>query len=352
MPAQPLHDLVSEPRVSAPVAGEAPLTLRGVTFRPARFCAPMAGITHSAFRRLVADFGGAGGLFTEMLCARWLRREDWRRSPALKRRPEEGRLIYQLMLTQPDEAAPAVARLAELQPDGLDLNCACPAPHIRQCGAGAELFADAPRLAAILTALRREWPGLLTVKIRLGRPEPDWWTVLCERLRLFADAGVDAVIVHPRFADEKLKRRARLEVFPRLREVTRLPLLASGDLHGPAEVRAHAVPLAGVAGILVGRRAAVQPWRFRAWDEPDFRPDPWEVWQRFVRYAREDLPEPKVFPAVQVFTRYFSRNFVFGHRLFAAAQGAANSAALERQVAEFFHAVPIWCREPDLSGLA
>lgn len=323
-----------------------------MTFAPARFCAPMAGFTHSAFRRLVANFGGYGALFTEMICGRWLRREDATRSPALKRRPEEGRVIYQLMLTTPEEVAPAVERLAPCRPDGLDLNCACPAPKIRQRGAGSELFADRPRLEAILRALRREWPGVLTAKIRLGRPEPNWRETLLNRLQLFADCGVDAVTLHPRFADEKLKRRARHEVFPELIVRVRLPLLASGDLHGPEAVRRQAGALAGVAGIMVGRLAVVQPWIFRAWLEPEFLPEPLEVWMRFVRYVREDFPEPRAFLQARAFVGYFARNFRFGHRLYALAQGARDWPELEERVGMFLENRPERLHEPDLAGLA
>ena len=329
-----------------------PLTLRGVTFAPARFCAPMAGLTHSAFRRLVADFGGHGGLFTEMLCGRWLLREDLLRSPAVRRRPEEGRVIYQLMLADPQEVAPVVARLAEVRPDGLDLNCACPAPHIRQLGAGSELFEDGPRLGAILAALRREWPGLLTVKIRLGKPRPEWRVQLLQRLREFADLGIDAVTLHPRFSDEKLRRNARHTLFPELVAASRLPLIASGDLPGAPAVRAQAASLAGVAGVMVGRMAVVQPWLFRAWDEPDFRPDPAEVWTRFVRYVREDFPPPKVFYRVKAFTAYFARNFHFGHSLFTIAQSASGMEELEARALGFLTASPERARRPDVQGLA
>jgi hypothetical protein len=55
----------TEPRMNT-TSLPAPLTLRGTRFDPPLFCAPMAGITHSAFRRLVAEFGGYGALFTEM----------------------------------------------------------------------------------------------------------------------------------------------------------------------------------------------------------------------------------------------------------------------------------------------
>jgi tRNA-dihydrouridine synthase len=58
--------------------------LRDRCFQPALFCAPLAGITHSAFRRLVAEFGGCGGFFTEMLSGHHLLAEDLRRSPYLK----------------------------------------------------------------------------------------------------------------------------------------------------------------------------------------------------------------------------------------------------------------------------
>lgn len=312
----------------------------------------MAGLTHSAFRRLISDFGGAGGLFTEMLCGRWILREDVDHSPALRRRPQEGPVIYQLMLADPADVPRIVARLAGLGPAGLDLNCACPAPHIRQVGAGSELFEDAPRLRAILEALRREWTGLLTVKIRLGRPRPEWWGRFVERLRLIEDLGVDAVTVHPRFADEKLRRRARVELFPQTVAATRLPVIASGDLQGPEVVRAHASSLAGVRGIMVGRMAVVKPWLFRGWDDPAFAPDFREVWMRFVGYAREDFPAQKVFHRVRAFTAYYSRNFHFGHSLFRIAQSAASLEELESRALGFLEGAPQPALQPDVAGLA
>lgn len=340
------------PPSAPPEPGSVSLTLRGITFAPARFGAPLSGFTHSALRRLVADFGGHGGLFTEMLCGHWLLREDLARSPAVKRRPAEGPVIYQLMLTEPEQATLVVDRLAPLRPAGLDLNGACPAPKIRQRGAGAELFADAPRLGAMVAALRRAWPGLLTVKIRLGQRRPDWWAVLGERLQQLEDLGVDAVTVHPRFADEKLKRRARHELFPQLLARTRLPLIACGDLHGPEAVRRHAVALAGVAGVMVGRMMVVRPWVFRAWQEPGFRPDPAAVWRRYAQYVREDFPEPGAFQAAKAFVTYFARNFRFGHRLYTLAQRAGDWRELEASVNGFFEPPPDWLNEPDLSGLA
>jgi tRNA-dihydrouridine synthase len=255
------------------------------------------------------------------------------------------------MLADPGEVAPVLDRLAEVQPAAVDLNCACPAPKIRQTGAGAELFEDQPRLEAILRALRARCAVSLTVKIRLGRPGADWRERLCERLRLFEDCGVDAVTLHPRFADEKLKRRARHELLPEFAAHTRLPLIASGDVHGPDIVRVRPQDFAGVAGLMVGRMAVVQPWRFAAWQGRAPALDYSEVWQRLVRYVREDFPAPRVFHRARAFTLYYARNFIFGHTLFAAAQAARSLAELEAKAAAFFATRPEPTREPSVMGL-
>ena len=72
--------------------------IRGRRFAPARFCAPLVGYTHSAFRRLVAELGGCGAVWTEMLAARQILSENSRTSPWLRRRSGEGCVFYQLML--------------------------------------------------------------------------------------------------------------------------------------------------------------------------------------------------------------------------------------------------------------
>lgn len=329
----------------------APLTLRGLTFDPPRFCAPMAGLTHSPFRRLLADFGGYGALFTEMLSGRWLLHENLHTSPSVRRRPQEGHVIYQLMLSDPLEVPAVVERLARLEPAGLDLNCACPAPNIRAVGAGSELFEDGDRLVAMLAALRARFPGLLTVKIRLGSPREDWLERLLDRLRQFEDCGVDAVTIHPRFADEKLKRRARHELLPQLAAATRLPLIANGDLVGPETLAAHPTRFAHVAGLMLGRIAVVRPWCFAAWDRGDHAPDYLEVWTRFYGYACEDFPPPQALRRIKAFTRYFARNFQFGHSLFAGTASAPDLDTLRARATRFLAAAPAPVRTPCLQAL-
>jgi tRNA-dihydrouridine synthase len=312
----------------------------------------MAGITHSAFRRLLSDFGGYGALFTEMLSARAILGEDIQQSPWLKRRPAEGRVIYQLLATTTDGLPETIERLAPLAPDGIDLNSACPAPTVRQQRGGADLFEDADRLRDIVRTLRAHVTGPLTVKIRLGRQGPAWRERLSERLRLLVDEGVDALTVHPRFSAENLSRVPRHDLYAALADETRLPIIANADITGVEDWHGRASHYAPVAGLMIGRMAAVRPWVFAQWHNPDLVIDPEAVWNRLFDYVLEDFPRAgQALARIKIFTSYFARNFTFGHTLFVAVQSAPDLETARTRATQFFAGAPALARCPSIDGI-
>ena len=346
------------------------LTLRGLRIAPALFLAPMAGVTHSAFRRLVADFGGHGALYTEMLLAKMLLREDFRSSPYLKRRPSEGPVFYQLLLSDADQLEAIIDRLVgEANPAGIDVNCACPAPDIQSWLAGAALFEDVERLGRVLNTIRSRYDGILTIKIRLGKNREGWEQRFAERLKLFEECGVDAVVLHPRFSEDKLKRVCRHNLYAWAAGLTRLPIIASGDI-SPGAVSASPADFVPLGGIMVGRLAAAQPWVFSQWggggpaetsdgsDRSDqsvgYSASPLDycaIWNRFVDYVCEDFPAEKQFSRIKIFSEYFSRNFVFGHTLFTKIRSASDIPAARLRAQEFLHADPPMNKVPSFFGI-
>ena len=128
--------------------------------------------------------------------------------------------------------------------------------------AGSALFENLDSLRAVLHKVRRLWPHVLTAKIRLGHQRPEWQPRFVERLRVLEEAGVDAVILHPRFFEEKFKRRARHELFPWAASLTRLPLIANGDLSGPDTLQGRAEHFQSVSAVMLGRMAVARPWIF------------------------------------------------------------------------------------------
>jgi tRNA-dihydrouridine synthase len=328
-----------------------PLTLRGTTFGPPLFCAPMANLTHSAWRRLMADYGGCGAVFSEMLSARMLLHERIDVSPWLKRRPGDGRIIYQLLVSDTFRLPESLDRLAALRPDGLDLNCACGAPLVRHRGGGAALFEDADRMRDIIRVMRRCYAGPLTVKIRLGSQKADWRERLLERVRILEGEGVDALILHPRFHEDQFRRHARHEVYAELAAATRLPLIANGDISGPDYVRKHAALFAPVSGLMVGRLAAAQPWLFGRWHNPCLTVDPADVVRRLSAYLAEDFTPDKALRRLKIWMPYFACNYVFGHTLFKAVQQAADWDQAVARALDFLASDPERLDPISVSGL-
>lgn len=331
------------------VAAPPPLTLRGVCFDPPLFSAPMAGITHSAFRRLLSDFGGYGALYSEMLASRCVLHED-AQSPWLKRRPVEGRVIYQLLMASDLRLPEIVARVQCLAPDAIDLNLGCDAAPVRKQGGGADLFRDLARMRPILRGLRTHFAGPLLVKIRLGDDREDWAEQLRERLRLFEDEGVDALVVHSRYYRERLGRPARPWLYPSLAQQTRLPIIANGDLHSESLRERHAEPLSAVRGLMVGRMLVACPWLFARWRDPGLTIDHLAIWNRYCDYLLEDFSVDAALRRLKIFTPYFARNFFFGHHLFTAVQNAPDFAGARAQAQAFFARAPR-LGDVDLAGL-
>ena len=325
--------------------------IRGRRFEPARFCAPMVGYTHSAFRRLVAELGGCGAMWTEMLAARQILSENFSKSPWLRRNPQESCLVYQLMVNSEDPIERVLGRLEEAGADALDLNLACNSRTVRSCLAGSTLFEDLDSLRAVLHKVRGLWPHILTAKIRLGRHEcPEWQPRFVERLRLLEDAGVDAVILHPRFVEERLRRRSRHELFPWAASLTRLPLIANGDLTGPEMLRDRACDFQSVSAIMLGRIALARPWIFANWDGPAKVNLP-AVWDRMYHHIAEDFAPSAALRRLQMFTKYFAANFKFGHQFKVELARASSLEEFRQRAEDFFSRDPATVAQPNVAGL-
>jgi tRNA-dihydrouridine synthase len=317
------------------------ITIADRRIEPALFLAPMAGVTNSAFRRLLSDFGGYGALFTEMLSASAFLQDKTDESPFTKHRACEGPVIYQFRVSGEENLEAVFSRMSEIECTAIDLNLGCPAPEIQQKASGAALWRDFPRLKEVLERTRRCYDGPLTVKCRLGDDPEHWREDFLLRLRLFEDCGVHAITVHPRFSTEKLKRRARWSEFPWIVAQTKLPIIGNGDVLSRKDVDAHHALFEPLAGLMLGRIVAVKPWIFREFAGlPALEIDHAEVWDRLYRYTMEDFPPERAFGRLKEFTAYFAQNFFFGHELHKGIQKATTAAEIRAAALRFLEGKP------------
>lgn len=317
------------------------INLNSRTIAPALFLAPMAGITNSAFRRLLSDFGGYGALATEMLSASAFIHENPAQSAFSKRRDCEGPVIYQLRTSGEEDLEAVFAKLESLNPAAIDLNLGCPAPEIQKLASGAALFRDFGRLKQVLKRIRACYRDTLTVKCRLGDDPVRWKEPFLERLKLFEDYGVHAVTVHPRFSGEKLKRRARWQEFPWIASRTKLPVIGNGDIRSLRDIENNRDYFSPLAGLMLGRIVAQKPWVFRVFaGHAPLQIDHAEVWERLYNYTLEDLSPERAIGRMKEFTSYFSNNFFFGHELFKGCQSARSIAEVREAAMRFFESKP------------
>ncbi len=308
---------MSIPESAAGAFRPAPLEIGALRVFPPLALAPMAGLTHVPLRRLLAELGGVGLYYSEMLSARALRGEVPGRSRVLSA-AEKGRpLCLQIFAAEPDQIAPAVAAGEAWRPEVWDLNFGCPAPEIMKQGAGAALARDLGRAWSMASAMRAAAPGPLVFKIRAEEDRER----LLEFARLLEAAGADAIVVHGRTAREKLCRPARWEPIAAVAAAVRIPVIGNGDVRSAADA-GRMLAETGCRGVMIGRMAAERPWIFREIARSWGLPVPplrlrtrGAVYRRLAKLLREHYGAPRDLYRLREFTEYFAKNYKFGHQL-------------------------------------
>ena len=221
--------------------------------------APMAGITNMPFRVIVRGMG-AGLVFTEMVSAMGLTMKAKKTLQYLKSVPAEKPLGVQIFGSEPDVMARAADMVIEAGADMVDLNMGCPVKKVVKTGAGASLLKDPGRVRQVVSSVRKTCHVPLTVKIRAGwSPEKP---VACGIARVIEDCGADAIIVHPRFANQGYSGKADWSLIGEVKERVKILVIGNGDIMKPSDAL-NMMRLTGCDGVMIGRAAVRKPWIFR-----------------------------------------------------------------------------------------
>src|SRR6186997_598868 len=130
--------------------------------------APMAGMTDTAFRRLVKRHGGCGLVVTEMVSSEGLVRGIDRTLEYAEYTEEERPISIQISGGDPQKMADAAQVVEQLGADIVDVNMGCPGPKIAKHNAGCSLMRDPEHAQAVVSAMTRAVRIPVTVKMRAG----------------------------------------------------------------------------------------------------------------------------------------------------------------------------------------
>jgi len=251
--------------------------------------APMDDITDSPFRALCKEHG-ADVLYTEFASCEALVRNIGKMLRKIELRDAERPIAIQLYGSAEESMERAAAMAEDAGADFVDVNCGCWVKKIATRGDGAGLLRDLSKFKAVVRAVMKGTRLPVTVKTRLG------WDcehiVILDVARMLEDLGVQSLTVHCRTRQQGYTGCADWSWLARIREVSRIPLIANGDIVSPED--AETCLKLGADGIMIGRGAIGNPWIFRQ--------------VRHYLSTGEKLPEPAFEDRVRLCIRHLNEH--------------------------------------------
>ena len=163
----------------------------------------------------------------------------------------------QLLGSNPDLIAANAARVATLNPAGIDLNFGCPTPLINRNRGGAALLDDPALLESITAAVCAVVPAHIpvTAKMRLGIRDTSRAIDCACALEA---GGAEELVVHARTKEDGYRPQVRWEWLAHIRESIHIPVIANGEVWSVEDY--HALrSVSGCQDVMLGRGAVADP---------------------------------------------------------------------------------------------
>lgn len=306
--------------------------------------APMADVTDSAFRQVIAKYsrhgqkgGGPDVFWTEFvsadgLCSRG--RDALLRDLAYSK--GEHPIVAQIFGSNPDHIAKTAELIAELGFDGLDINMGCPDRSIEKQGAGAALIKNPKQAQEIIRAAMEGAPHLpISVKTRIGYHKEN----LEEWMGAILETKPAVITLHARTRKDLSLVPARWEEVARgvaIAKGTGTLIMGNGDLKDLADAR-EKVLATGADGAMLGRAVFGNPWLFdsaRAYESIPLK-EKFEVMMEHTHLFERLLGDIKSFALMKKHYKAYVNGFDGAREIRMKLMNAENADEVERIARRF-----------------
>ena len=219
--------------------------------------APMAGITNSAFRLTVKEFG-AGLVVCEMISDKGIQQRNKKTLEMLYIDEKEHPMSLQIFGGNKDILVEAAKFVEEnTTADIIDINMGCPVNKIIKAEAGARWLLDPNKVYEMVEAVASAVSIPVTVKMRIGWDEEHVFAV--ENAKAAESAGASAIAMHGRTRVQMYEGKANWDVLKEVKQHLTIPFMGNGDVRTPEDAK-RMLDYTGADGVMIGRAALGNPW--------------------------------------------------------------------------------------------
>ena len=219
--------------------------------------APMAGITNSAFRVTVKEFG-AGLVVCEMISDQGIHFRNKKTLEMLHIEETEHPLSLQIFGGNKDSLVEAAHFVEEnTAADIIDIYMGCPVNKVIKAEAGAKWLLDPEKVYEMVQAVSSAVDIPVTVKMRIGWDEEHVFAV--ENALAAQSAGASAIAMHGRTRVQMYEGKADWEILKEVKKHLTIPFMGNGDVKTPEDAK-RMLDYVGADGVMIGRAALGNPW--------------------------------------------------------------------------------------------
>lgn len=220
--------------------------------------APMAGISNSAYRRIIKEMG-PGLIYAEMVSDKAITFGSKKTIDMLYMTESERPISQQIFGSDKKSFVEAAKFIYEnMHPDIIDINMGCPVPKVAiSSQAGSALLKKPDKVYEIVKAVKESVPIPVTVKIRSG------WdansinaTVIAKKCE---EAGADAIAIHARTRSQGYSGKADWNIIKQVKESVSIPVIGNGDIFSCYDAK-RMLDTTGCDFVMIGRGSLGNPW--------------------------------------------------------------------------------------------
>jgi tRNA-dihydrouridine synthase B len=222
------------------------------------YLAPILGHTDYVFRNaLTRYFKGIDVCYTPFLTSvKGSYVKDSHLTDILPKHNKSVRIVPQILGKDPEEFLVIANQIHEMGYTSVNWNLGCPYPMVVNKKRGAGLLAYPEMIRELLTKVMPLLKSDLSVKMRLGKNDPDEIFTVLDILNEFP---VKEIIIHPRTAHQMYSGSPDLDSFEKCLDLCKHPVVYNGDIIDLKSFESVATRFQSIHTFMIGRGLAMNP---------------------------------------------------------------------------------------------